>query len=207
MDSLPYIDPVNEDYEQYALALIEDELQHVPPATIKHPLLRDKPLQLRSDCLRRSYQRLEQERTQGNGVEDDTTVLDEIAPAVAVPPPIDATTETNVQVWESAVQQARIDWERERIRSIQLQGAKDSAVESWKMYIASVLETQQHGLHQQLDARKQEIEEINHARQRDQSTRYGKQLSILEGQYHGLVQKNYQLKQAIAELQNELGEG
>ena len=195
LDALPYIDPVNEDYEQYALALIEAEMKQTRTAP-QHPLLADKPLNLRTQIMKDSMERQQQDR----GKLETTTFPDR----VVVPPPDDDN--NSVQAWTHAAQQARIAYESERLRAVQLEVDKEESSSQWQRHLRTVVQPQHEAVQQQLRAQRQIVEEINHARQTEQQEVYGRQLQVLTAQYEELVQRQMQLKLAVARLEEEVGQ-
>lgn len=189
LDSLPYVDPVPpEDYEQYALSLIEEEMKHhKPPAAVTKELA---PVNFRTPLFRSEYEKV----SQGKPVE----------PLVLPSPPMDVSDcSDNRDSLMEAVQQARIAYEKERIRAMTLQIEKETGVTLWKQWNDQVLNPLLQQNQDMLERQKLLVEQIN-ARRQEQQQGMGKKLQVLETQYHDLVQKQFQLRQAIAGLEQEL---
>jgi pre-mRNA-splicing factor SPF27 len=209
LDALPYIDIVNEEYEQYALSLIEQEMKQIHNANPDNQRLKPIPkLKLRSDTLRTSYQLCLTEKTKNQDRDHD---MKDDHDSVAVPPP----TEDNIDAWREAVKQSRIAYEKERLRSIQVETDKDdangglsskitSAAGLWKRYNSQVLEPHLASLQQLQQQEQLEVATINFRRQQSQQEQYQKSLHTLNVQYHELLQKQFTLKRAIADLENEI---
>ena len=51
LDSLPYVEAVHEDYEEYALSLIEEEMKQLEP----RPLKKLRPLHFRTPMMKAEY--------------------------------------------------------------------------------------------------------------------------------------------------------
>ena len=191
LDSLPYVDPVPpEDYEQYALALIEDEMkrQKPPSSAVVKELA---PLNFRTPLFQSEYEKV----SQGKPLEP--LVLP------SSPPPVDVSDCNDKDSLMEAVQQARIEYEKERIRAVTLQIEKETGVSQWKQWNDQVLNPLLQQNQAVLERQKLSVEQIN-ARRQEQQQGIGKRLQVLETQYHDLVQKQFQLRQAIAGLEQEL---
>jgi hypothetical protein len=194
LDALPYIDPVHEEYEQYALALIEEEMKAHPATAMKAI----PPVNFRTELMKQEYQE-QQQSASGDGQGRRPRAAIE---PVSVSPPA---AEQDPEAWKQAVQRARIAHEAERIRSDLLELEKDglgSSAQMWKVY-NELLSQSQGVLQQALSTQSQSVEDINHSRQQDQQ-QSGRQLEILTTQYHDLLQKLFQLKQAVAEMEQNV---
>jgi pre-mRNA-splicing factor SPF27 len=213
-DALPYIDIVNEEYEQYALSLIEQEMKQLRNTNPDNQRLKPIPkLKLRTDTLQTSYQRCLTEKTKNQDRDHD--MKDDQYSVAASPPPPPPLTEDNIAAWREAVKQSRIAYEKERMRSIQVETDKDdangglsskvtSAAGLWKRYNSQVLEPQLASLQQLQQQEQLDVATINFRRQQSQQEQYQKSLHTLNVQYHELLQKQFTLKRAIADLENEI---
>jgi pre-mRNA-splicing factor SPF27 len=207
LDALPYIDPVNEDYEQYALALIEEEMKAHPATT---SVKKAPPVYFRTELMKQEYQELYSSASGDNAADDAdgqgpkrrpeqrqrAAVIEPVSPPAAGQDP---------EAWKQAVQTARIAYEAERIRSDLLELEKDglgSSVQMWKVY-NEILSQSQGVLQQALSTQRQSVEDINLGRQQDQQ-QSGRKLEVLTTQYHELVHKLFQLKQAVAEMEQDV---
>jgi pre-mRNA-splicing factor SPF27 len=208
-DALPYIDAVNEDYEQYALALIEEEMKAHPATT---SVKKAPPVHFRTELMKQEYQELYSSASNDNDNDNDKTDTGEqkrrpeqrqrtvvVAP---VSPPAEG---QDPEAWKQAVQTARIAYEAERIRSDLLELEKDglgSSAQMWKVY-NELLSQSQGVLQQALSTQRQLVEDINLSRQQDQQ-QSGRKLEVLTTQYDELVHKLFQLKQAVAETEQDV---
>jgi hypothetical protein len=197
LDALPYIDPVHEEYEQYALALIEEEMKAHPATTSVKAV---PPVNFRSELMKQEYQELSASATDADGQErrpeqrQRAAVVEPVSPSGQDP-----------EAWKQAVRRARIAYEAERIRSDLLELEKDglgSSAQMWKVY-NELLSQSQGVLEQALSTQRQSVEDINLSRQQDQQ-QSGRQLDVLTTQYHELVHKLFQLKQAVAEMEQDV---
>lgn len=201
MDSLPYVDAVQDDYEQYALSLIEDEMK----AAINKPrqsregsnLEEVPPITFRTPAMEHEYQT----RFIGNSdnAEDSHTAVRSLQIRTKIDPPEGE----NVQAWRDAVVQARVGYESERARSMALEVKKDAgAALLWKGFNGS-LDQDAAAMQSALAAQRQTVEQINLQRSEDQQ-KAGKQLHILTTQYQTALERRFQLQQATATLEHEI---
>jgi hypothetical protein len=194
-DALPYIDPVNEPYEQYALSIIEQEMRQMNNSSRQRVELIPE-LVLRTETLRTAYQKYAQ----------GTVAAAILEPASLPEPPAE---ESDTDAWREAVQRAKISYEAERIRSMQLEiekeeGSDTSAAGLWKRYHQKVLEPQLAVLQKVHEEEQWNVAKINQERQQRQRDEYQPALYRLHTQYQELLQKQWTLKQAIANLKREL---
>jgi pre-mRNA-splicing factor SPF27 len=210
LDALPYVDPVNEDYEQYALALIEEEMKaHAATTSVK----KAPPVHFRTELMKQEYQELSTSASD-NIAGDNADGADGQGPkrrpeqrqrAAVVEPVSPPAAGQDPEAWKQAVQTARIAYEAERIRSDLLELEKDglgSSAQMWKVY-NELLSQSQAVLQQALSTQRQSVEDINLSRQQDQQ-QCGRKLEVLTTQYHELVHKLFQLKQAVAEMEQDV---
>lgn len=196
-NALPYIDVVNEAYEQYALSLMEKEMKEMKQSDRIQKVKPIPDLVLRTETLRRAYQTCVE---RGGDAKERTSV----EPASILQPPQD----DSIEAWREAVQRARIAYEMERIRSVQLDVEKEdgsfAAAELWKRYHQHVLEPQLAVLQKIQEQERWNVAQINQERQQSQRDEYQPALYRLELQHQELLQKQFTLKQAIANLEQEL---
>jgi hypothetical protein len=226
LDALPYIDTVHPYYEEYAHSLIEHEIQTVLQVKKCHPLVKPlPPLNFRTEAFRHAYQECIDKIADRKDVDNNNTNEQEPIPTIFPPKP----TKDTVDAWKETVKQARIAYEKERLRSIQLDldkgvegDSKNNSTENindesttktstttsasslWKRYNQQILEPQLQYYQQRLEQEQTYVATINHQRQTSQVEQYGKALSTLQLQYNELLQKQYTLKGAITNLENEL---
>lgn len=199
LDALPYIDPVSEDYEQYALSLIEDEMKRLPARRKISNANGDSSVSCRNSAAVHEAD----ERVPKIGTKSMAPALSRTTSEIAAPPESD-----DAQAWRDVVNRARVAYESECLRGIQLEVEKEdgpaSSAALWKKYNQSVLEEQHASLQYLLQQQQKTVEEINYCRQQDQQERFGRQLQVLTLQYEELIQKQFHLKQAIADLEEDI---
>ena len=186
LDSLPYVDAVHEDYEEYALALIEEEMKQFEPRSLPRKM---PPLNFRSPLMQQEYETL---------VQGDEYVPRE--PHFGLQPLKPA----DIKDYEAHLPQAKARLEAERIRSVIVDVEKEDAAVGWKEHVQDLT-----SLHNQwsqlLQKQREQVEEINYQRQQAQQQQLGPQLQELEVQYQQALYKRNQLQHAIIGLQRELG--
>lgn len=197
MDSLPYVDAVYEDYEQYALALIEEEMKSSKPPTDLEGI---RPIQFHTPLMKKEYQRIESDvAASENG--KPTPVSMEVLTSTATAPSDNG----NVDAWRLAVRQARAEYEYERARSIGLEAKKDpGAALLWQAFNGSLdqdLQATQKAL-----AKEQEVvEQVNLQRSNEQQ-KAGTQIHILTTQYQSALERRFQLQHATSALEKEVAQ-
>jgi hypothetical protein len=167
MDSLPYIDPPNdEEYESYALSLIQEEMdRRRPPQQLAAPSP-SAALLLRPTGDPLSEQKLAP-------LSDASSLADHVA----------------------ALSRARRNYESERLRQLTL--THQSEPEEWKIYNDTVLAKSATAWQSHADHQRSMVDDINHNRKIWQEQSLLPQLVTAERQYSELVQKNLQLRSAI----------
>lgn len=189
LDALPYVDVVHEDYEAYALALVQEEMSKISPPSPKNEL---KPISSHeSTILKEEYKLIEsgKQRTEPAVAENKATIH--------VP------TSDNVEEWKEAIGKARAAFEAERLRSEILQLESNHAPPQWKHYTSTVLqplEQQETAAHNQISTELQEI----HAQRQQEQVEAKKTLDQLEQRYRDLIQKRHYLQMATVELEQEV---
>ena len=188
LDALPYVEQLHEDYEQYALALIDDELKKQPTSS---SMPKQSEPKFRTSLMQTEY-------------EAATNRLGPLVPFTSdsvLEPPVK--NGSSVQEWQDAVQKARTAYERERIRSLSLTIAKETATMQHKAY-NEMLRARVQEQSQLLERQQQVVEELNLQRQQNQQGT-GQKLHVLETQYNDLVQKLFSLRNAVATLEAQFG--
>ncbi|CAJ1965626.1 unnamed protein product [Cylindrotheca closterium] len=177
-DSLPYFESANKDYEEYALALIEDEMKLVKP-----PILPDiTPIRFRSAGMKKECEilivgskfeqrkQLPHQKHQGEPRTEKASI--------------------------SGVQDAKCKYETERIRSQLLEVEKNEAAESWKSFNES-LSLHQMELSRVVKKQFEAVEEINYERQKAQQQQLGPQIETLSTEYQRTLYRRNQFKHSI----------
>jgi hypothetical protein len=184
-DSLPYVDEPHEDYEDYAAQLLEEEMKRIVP----RPLDPMPAIRFRTPMMQAEFQRISESRE---------------SPAIT-DPVLKAPTLNTVDAWEAAVRQAKIAYEKERIRKVVLKISKEgSTTEQWKQMNAT-LDLMKTDLERSLQEQRALVDAVNLQRQTDQQ-KMGQELHVLSTQHAELIDKRQQLKRAIAQLKEELGD-
>jgi Breast carcinoma amplified sequence 2 (BCAS2) len=126
LDALPYVDAIHEDYEVYALALVEEEMAKISPSattTCKLPPLRASVL------LQTEYEFV----SKGEKTRSPPLELNDVHP----PPPSDNNT---AEAWKESIHRARAAYESERLRGQVLELEEKYAPTQWKRYTNQVLQ-------------------------------------------------------------------
>ena len=179
LDSLPYVETVHEDYEDYALALIEEEMQQSNPRAFAKP----PTLKFRSPMMEQEYRSL--------------VVNNEYVPreGTSFQPRKIAKPDTAAE-FVNAINEAKTRYEAERIRGIVLEAEKGEAAENWKDFNNS-LERQRLEWSNALQKQSEIVEEINYQRQQAQINQFGPQLEQLNLEYQQALYRINQLKYAM----------
>lgn len=183
-DSLPYIEAVHEDYEEYALALIEEEMKQLQP----RPMNRLKDIQFRTEMMKTEYQ-----ARVVNGQFQPREEISYHPPKIARP--------NNLEEWRTiAIPQAKSRFESERIRGLVLESEKEEAVANWQAYNSQILEPLLAQLNTSLTKQREEVEEINYQRQNFQQQLIAPQLDQLTTDYEQILYRRNQLEHAMEGL-------
>eukprot|EP00980_Cylindrotheca_fusiformis_P028037 scaffold22577_cov122-Cylindrotheca_fusiformis.AAC.16 len=179
LDSLPYVDSTHEDYEDYALALIEEEMKLLPTQ------LGDRvaPVRFRSVLMRQEYNSLI--------VENEFRARQ----ALSFQPEKIARPGTDEE-WIVGLKNIKSRHESERIRGMILEASKEEAVSIWKAYNTG-LQCHKVFWESAFQKEKETVEEINYQRQQTQQHQLGPQLGSLEADYQQALYRRNQLAYAI----------
>lgn len=193
LDALPYVDVVHEEYEQYALALIEEEMKQIDPqSSSAAKLASNEPVNFRSSAIMETaYQK---HMNSGQNGDEDIPFVSNYMDCFTSPP---NETEKDVSVWQEAVNKARIAYETERLRALTLQVEKEESTENYKDYLEMQTAMQSILQQQVLEPAKQNVERLNYERQQHQQEHVQPQLERLSAQYQELLSKHHQLSNAI----------
>lgn len=199
LDSLPYVETVHEDYEEYALALIEEEMKAIAPRSMK----KMAPLNFRTPTMQKEYETLV--NTDGEtavAVPRPKQQLHAFQPKKIVKP-------TTIEEWKddisgssTAISQIKSQFEAERIRGLVLEVEKEEGVANWKDYNAGLDELAAFwtkSLKQQAEA----VEEINFRRQQAQTQQVGPEIDRLNQEYQQALYRRNQLEHAIEGFRRE----
>jgi hypothetical protein len=185
LDSLPYVDAVHEDYEQYALSLIEDEMKILAAPKVG----RLPSMKLRSELLRNDYETLS--KNPDNPAELQLSIRAQ------------ESAENTVEEWRKSVKDARAEYEAERQRSAVLEIEKsDASTQQWKQF-GTMLEDLQKNAEQQMTEEKNAVDVINAERQKHQE-KVGHKLNLLSSQWQGTTQQYFKLQLATRDLESQV---
>lgn len=180
LDGLPYVETVDEDYEAYALSLIEEEMAKISPRSMQEL----PPLKL-SEMGQQQY----------DAVASGEEITRFQPQEVSTPSDMD-----DVEAWEHSVQHARAAYEAERLRKMILDLESDHGAHQWKHYTSNVLENLSSALQQNYSSQREVVDEINVQRQKQQQPT-GQTLQVLRNQWHELIQKKHALAMATLQLE------
>ena len=179
-DSLPYVEAVHEDYEEYSLALIEEEMKQFNPRMSANI----PKVKFRSSMMEQEYKSLVVENQflprEGNSFQ----------------PRKIARPETSPSEWVDSIKEARCRYEAERIRGLVLDAEKEEAAMNWKDFNAA-LERQKNEWSNALQKQSDIVEEINFQRQQQQQNQFGPELERLNLEYQQVLYRRNQLEHAL----------
>jgi Breast carcinoma amplified sequence 2 (BCAS2) len=198
LDSLPYIDALHEDYEEYALALVEAEMQNMVPPEVS----RLTPVRWKSSLVQQDYRALIRDP---NALELRDWNWDR-----AVEPTIPTTKNESMDIereqldaWRQAVRQARIEYESELRRSIVLEIEQSVAsVFQWKQY-GTKLEQIQSTMVAKVNMEKSKVDQI-HARRQKHQEQVAVHLQRLSSEFNHAVHKRIKLEAAVEFMKQKL---
>mmetsp|Transcript_17166 Transcript_17166/g.35414 ORF Transcript_17166/g.35414 Transcript_17166/m.35414 type:complete len:229 (+) Transcript_17166:52-738(+) len=197
LDSLPYVETVHEDYEEYALALIEEEMKAIAP----RPLKKMAPLNFRTPTMQTEYNTLVVEDGENSHVQPrPKEQLQLLQPTKTTKPK--EWKDDNDQASADALSRIKSRYEAERIRALVLEVEKEDGVASWKDYTASLDESAAFWtklVQQEVEA----VEEINFRRQQAQTQQVGPELDRLDQEYQKALYRRNQLEHAIEGLRRK----
>jgi hypothetical protein len=185
LDALPYVDAIHEDYEAYALALVEEEMTKISPSasTPKLPPLRA------SEMLQNEYEIV------SKGEQRPPLELSKVEPPSS----------DTAEAWTKSIERARAEYEAERLRGQVLELEEKHAPDQWKHYTIQVLQTLEQDQIALYDAQKSILEEMHAQRQQEQLAA-GETLGQLQQRYHNLIRKRHHLQMACSELEKHVNE-
>jgi len=193
IDALPYVDSFPEDYESYALSLIEAEMgsADMPPfdpnrllSRLRHNYQADKPRNL-GPITTKEYQMLVERQGQERPPNEHIKVI--LASERSSQDPIMA---------------ARIEWETQRLRQINLELQQIYETGQWKLHISQL--TQKDALAKdKLESLKRKVDQINAERKSLQESKIGA-LQRHQAKYHKLVHGNFRLVHAKQQLETQI---
>ena len=187
LDALPYIDPVDDEYETMALSLVEEEMQHIPARHVDEL----KPIHFTTSLMAREYD----ERTQRDGPLEAAALASHMQSNSNELP-------DSPNLLQEIVKQSRVAHEKERLREAQLSAEKLESSTLWKTHV-ELLHQQHAVLQQRLELQRTLVEQVNSLRQQEQEG-FGRELDRGARQFREMVAKRIVLQEAIAQLEDEL---
>jgi len=188
LDALPYIDVVHEDYEAYALALVEQEMAKIsPPAATKSLAPIDEK---KSTIMQAEYEFVASGKERPSLVDADASTID--------PPKSD-----DAEEWKECIGKARAAYEAERLRSAILELDGKHAPEQWKHYTSSVLQPLEQQESSLYNHQQSALEEI-HAQRQQEQVEASTTLQQLQQKWQDMIQKRHHLQKATLELEQEV---
>ena len=197
LDSLPYVETVHEDYEEYALALIEEEMKASVPRSLK----KMPPLNFRTSMMQKEYESL---IVKDGGVEGTLIAVQRPKEQLLSFQPKKIVKPTTIEEWNdsNAIEQAKSQFESERIRSQVIEVEKEEGVANWKDHITS-LDKLVSFWTKSLQKQAEIVEEINFQRQQSQEKQTGPELERLNQDYQQALYRRNQLEHTIEGLRRE----
>jgi len=195
LDSLPYVDVVHEDYEEYALSLIEEEMKTIAPRSLK----KIPPLNFRTPMMHKVYELLvdKENNEKSTSVSYPKEQHLSFQPKKIVKP-------TTIEEWNdsSAIGQVKSQFEAERIRTLILESEKEEGVANWKDYTTGLDNLVAFWM-KLLQKQSGVVEEINYQRQQAQERQNGPELDQLNQDYQQSLYRRNQLEYEIEKLRRE----
>ena len=206
MDSLPYVETVHEDYEEYALALIEEEMKVIAP----RPMRKIPPLNFRTPMMRTEYESLVVNGKLEDGVDAQKSFVQTrpkeqfqlFQPKKVMKPSTMQGRKDDENTILDAISQMKSRYEAERIRALLLDVDKEEGVSIWKAYNAKLDELAGFWntlLKQEIET----VEEINFRRQQSQTQQVGPEITRLNQKYQEALYRRNQLEHAIEGLKRK----
>ena len=209
-DSLPYIDYQDADYEEYALSLIEHEMNYsedtatssVPTVHAKSSLAikvkSEDEILSRAPLLKIRYMELAQ--TRRNGM-DPPVLPSRVNTARTVAHGANDEEMGDALLTELNTAKVLLEEERGRLMNLELQASLDG--EAWKIYNQGILEQGLAILKEKLGEQRVVIDQINAKRKYMQEAAIPK-FQVLNKKWESLVDKRFRLLSATAALDNEV---
>ena len=180
-DSLPYFEAAHEDYEEYALALIEDEMKLVAPT--------------RTDGVAEIKYRSQIMENECNLL----IVGSKFVPRQDLPTQKNRGRPQGEADCASSIREGKRMYEYERIRSQILDAEKSEVAESWKLFNES-LSLHQTKLSGMVKNQSEVVQEINYGRQKLQQQQLGPQIDELAIEYRRTLYQRNQIKHGICSI-------
>ena len=200
LDSLPYIDYFPDDYEAYALSLIEEEmksmepksnyLSHLPPYTAEPRLL--------ASLSRSDYQNLVARNGQPRPTSEQIQIA--LAKQATIQPPAKSLLNDD-HGWKLSLRSAKIEFERQRSRQLNLELQQYYESDQWRLHTSKLGEEEEKMKHI-VEQQQLRVDTINNKR-KDLQEGAATKLERLTQQRHESIQRNHRLQRATAEIEND----
>jgi len=215
-DSLPYIDQIHPDYEDYAMALIDEELQKASSDAM-HPRVQemeskqpsggssaDDNSSNRTDILNKEYQTLivDGEYKSRNHLKIVDQLSKGTAPGMQDEDGMDVEGDDDdvIRKQRKAVRHARARYEAERLRHLTLEAEKGESTKQWKACVDGWLKGVQVGQEASLKRQRDAVEEVNFQREQLQAQDFAPQFQELEDDYRQSVHRRNQYEHAMMSM-------
>ena len=201
LDSLPYIDNVHPDYENYALTLIEEEMQQMQSESIlpvsligKNDGVHSTPESFRSSTSGFALNKLEYETCATRNGESRIGPVDyfeKMKRSSGLPQDL-----SNKKEWKNSIRCAKIEFEYERLRLVnaELQAEYESSL--WKHH-ALLMEKMSKSIEEELEHQHLIVDKVNAKRKDMQEGHAAPKLTSLNSRWEELIRKNQHLVKAV----------
>lgn len=218
IDSLPYIDYLDENYEAYALSLVEEEMRRAAPDPrrlsldhLPNPLSKRTSEMfsygegLRASATRNEFRDLvrrngaKRRRTDGENDDDDDAVRE----TFASPPP--GALDEDEHAWKAAVRSARLASENARARLADAEVGRVFDARTWRTAVAGArgeLRAAEAGL----ASRRAAVDAINAERKDRQEQEVADHLFSLNDRYEELLQSVLTITASTKELKRQIAD-
>lgn len=210
LDSLPYIDNVHPDYENYALTLIEEEMQqmqseNVLPASLsgKNDGVNSTPESFCSGTSDFGLNKLEYESCvarKGQPRSDTVDYVEKMRRSSGLPQ--DPSKEKE---WKKSIDCAKIEFEYERLRLVNAELQTEYESSLWK-YHAVVMEKMSKSMEEELAHQHLIVDKINAKRKDMQEGHAAPKLTSLSSRWEELIRKNQLLVKAVKGIEANIEE-
>ena len=194
--SLPYVDYLDEEYEAYALSLIEDEMETIVPRQKKMKLLSKPTFYNKSPVLEYEFREMVNRNRAKRATSNQYTQPGEVD---AVP----AALQSHEHAWKLAIRRAKIELEHRRLELTNLEIKQ--ALESFK-WMKQVHFDQTNVARTRMEkvTQKMAVDVINAKRKDRQEKEAASHLYALSTEYEELLQRIKNYSSATIQLKEEI---
>mmetsp|Transcript_4026 Transcript_4026/g.9136 ORF Transcript_4026/g.9136 Transcript_4026/m.9136 type:complete len:245 (-) Transcript_4026:51-785(-) len=205
LDSLPYAETVHEDYEEYALALIEEEMKAIAPRSMN----KIAPINFRTQTMQTEYETLVVQRNADDSDTPESFVRSRPKEQLNFFQHKKISKPKTIEEWKdkskngsNALSEIKSRYEAERIRGLVLEAEREEGVAIWKDYNKSLDESAAFWT-KSLKCEVDKVEEINFRRQQAQTQQVGPEIDRLNQQYEQALYRRNELTHAIEGLRRK----